>query len=182
MVYEWRNAAEIIEFKQNDRFVGFKVMKLRDRQSDETLRVISGRIIYELGMLQQTCRFARAETIRGRKNAFLESWTIHARNLLYFFYSPNGSKKCPRRDDVIAEDFFNEESVWRLKRPTKSLIMKNFNRRVGKEIAHLTYVGAFGLQWPNSRITNEIREICLRFYEVVPSSRIGPKFVNFFKT
>lgn len=153
----------------------------RIKRSDETLQSISKRVIYELGMLQQTCEFARNETERERRNAFLESWTIHARTLLNFLYSPAGPSKYPRPDDVIAEDYFDEASGWQLNRPIKSSSLEKFNQRVGKEIAHLTYSGAFGQKWPNSRITNEIGAICVKFSEVVPSGRIGSEFVKFFK-
>jgi hypothetical protein len=136
-------------------------------------------------MLQQTCESARLEDVRFKKCAFLESWTIHARNLLDFFYSPQGPKKQPRTDDVIAEDFFDEPFCWINNRPSPSDRLQELAKRVGREIAHLTYVrtdfGVTGPKWPSGRITNEFRQIIFKFCELVPSERIGQECVRFFK-
>jgi len=136
-------------------------------------------------MLQRTCEFARQEEENEKRNAFFESWGIHARNLLSFFYSPTDSKYCPRPDDVIAEDFFDNDSKWRTNRPDKSQTLIALAKRIGKEVAHLTYVrvnyGSVGPKWPISIVTNEMRRIILKFYELVPSDWIGPEFKKFFK-
>lgn len=158
----------------------------RTKHSPSILRFISKHLIYEFGMLQQTCELARHEEVRARKNAFLESWTIHARNLFDFFYSSQRPDKKPRADDVIAEDFFDCYSTWRSVRPSPSADLSKLGRRVGKEIAHLTYTradsGPTGPKWPNSRITNEFRMIILKFREVVPADCVGRKFSTYFSS
>lgn len=157
---------------------------LRPRRSDEELRAASKHLVFEFGMLQQTCESARVEDVRARKNAFLESFAIHARNLLDFFYSPDGPRKYPQPDDVIAEDFFDVASDWHNERPTKSDILASLHRRVNKEVAHLTYERlknmTVGPSWPNSRITNEFREVILSFRKLAPACRLGEEFRRFF--
>lgn len=159
-------------------------MKPRAKRSDNDLQAIAKHIVYEFQMLQQTCELARAEEDVLRRNAFLESFTIHARNLLDFFYSPQGPKKFPKPDDVIAEDFFDDPTLWHTKRPGKSDILSTVHLRVGKEIAHLTYhrlsVTKTGKQWPNSRIANEIRTVFMRFKELAPPDRLSPVVAKFF--
>lgn len=156
----------------------------RPHRSDKDLQAISKHLIYEFGMLQQTCELARTEDVRARKSAFLESFAIHARNLLDFFYSPAGPKKYPQPDDVIAEDFFDSPSSWHNNRPAKSEVMKSLHRRVAKEIAHLTYERlnnmTVGPKWPNSQIANEMRAVILKFKELAPANRIGKNFNSFF--
>src|SRR5688572_13729148 len=65
------------------------------------------------------------------KNALLESFTIHIRALLAFLYDDQ-----PHRNDVIADDFVSD---WSSQRPPMPKALEKAHRRVGKEIAHLTY-------------------------------------------
>ncbi len=158
----------------------------RKRRSDEDLRKISKHLIHELRMLQQTCAMARKEDNAIKKNAYLSSFAIHARNLLDFFYPPAGPKAWPRPDDVIAEDFFDSPLEWRDKRVSKSNTLQAVNRRVGKEVAHLTYERLLtmskGKPWPNSTIANEMRVIFLDFRNRAPASRLGDAVSKFFKS
>lgn len=158
----------------------------RKRRSDEELRKISTHLIHELRMLQQTCELAQMEDDGIKKNAYLSSFAIHARNLLDFFYSPTGPKTWPRPDDVIAEDFFDTVSDWRTGRPVKSNTLQEVSRRVGKEVAHLTYERLLtmskGKPWANSTIANEMRATFLNFRDMVPSSRLGDAVSKFFKS
>lgn len=152
--------------------------KKRKKRTDEELRSISNHLIYEFQMLQRTCEFARTEDNALRRNAFIESSTIHARNLLDFLYSPHSLQD----DDVIAEDFFDVPSVWLQNQPKMSLLLKSARRRVGKEIAHLTYERLLkkDKKWQNSAIVNEIREVVLRFRGLAPQNRLGDKVEKFF--
>lgn len=158
----------------------------RKRRSDEDLRKISKHLIHELRMLQQTCELARMEDNAIKKNAYLSSFAVYARNLLDFFYAPAGPKTWPRPDDVIAEDFFDSPLKWRAERPAKSNTLQAVNRRVGKEVAHLTYERLLtmskGNPWANSVITNEMRTIFLDFRSRVPSARLGDAVAKFFKS
>jgi len=157
----------------------------RKKRSDETLRMILKHLIHEFQMLQQTCELARQEDNPIVRNAFLIAFAIHARNLLDFFYAPSGPKRWPREDDVIAEDFFDNPIEWWNSRPTKSQYLLALGARVGKEVAHLTYMRlrtmSKGRLWANSSITNEMRDILLHFQSLTPSTRMGQEFVAFFR-
>lgn len=156
----------------------------RIRRNSAVLKAISKHLIYEFGMLHQTCELARHEDVRAKKNAFLESWAMHARNLFDFFYSTHEPTKKPRIDDVIAEDFFLDSSFWPSVRPNPSEDLTKLGKRVAKEIAHLTYArasaGPIGPKWPNSRLTNEFRTIVLKFRAVVPSEHVDSRFISYF--
>lgn len=71
------------------------------------------------------------------KNALLESFTIHARSILFFFYPSN-----EKSDDVLARHYLVDGKNWEALRPALSTSLSTLQRRVGKEIAHLTYVRA----------------------------------------
>jgi len=104
--------------------------------------------------------------------ALIESFTMHARVLVDFLY---GSKS--KSDDVVAEDFFDDPSCWVLKRPKMSELLETIHRRVGKEVAHLTYVRLDVTpekkRWRISDIANDVHVVLKKFVELVPESRVG---------
>jgi len=100
-------------------------------------------------------------------NALLEAFTIHIRILLDFLY---GKKRKP--DDVVAGDFFVDEKEWLEIRPEMPPNLKNINKRVGKEIAHLTYsrlaVTADTKPWPFVNIAKDMFKVFDKFLEKAP--------------
>ena len=66
--------------------------------------------------------------------ARLESFAVHARNLLDFYYDDKGIK-----DDVLAMHFFPTLNVWNDVRPRPPENLADLRERVNKQIAHLTY-------------------------------------------
>ncbi len=108
----------------------------RPKRTDDELRKAAEHLEYEIGMLVSMANILSINVLgRGQlANAALESFTIHARNLLDFLY-PQGA----REDDVIADDYFPIPDDWQKRRTVKTQILENVHRRVGKEVAHLTY-------------------------------------------
>lgn len=105
-------------------------------RSEIDLQKASDHFHYEIGMFQNLVR-GLASGIAGDSvinNALLESFGIHTRALLGFFYADNS-----RDDDVIADDFFSEPTEWQSIRPPITEILENARKRTDKEIAHLTY-------------------------------------------
>jgi hypothetical protein len=109
----------------------------RARRTKDELRGASNHLAYEIQMLRVVAN-SLASGIAGESspmaNVLIESFTIHARNLLYFRYADK-----PWEDDVIAEDFFASADDWRDARPQEPSVLSNLRGRVGKEVAHLTY-------------------------------------------
>lgn len=68
------------------------------------------------------------------KNVLLEGITLHARVLYQFLYWDRTDN-----DDALAVHFFSDPNIWISNRPKPSENLKKLNKRVGKEIAHLTY-------------------------------------------
>ena len=63
------------------------------------------------------------------RDALVESFVLHLRNLIHFFCLPRD------RDDVIAEDFFDDPARWSKSKP---LVLKDARLRADKELSHLT--------------------------------------------
>jgi len=73
-----------------------------------------------------------AKTVIG--NALVESFAIHVRGLLDFFYKDEPTKK-----DVLAVDYFPDVVTWHLHRPeVSSKVITRIKDRVDTEVAHLT--------------------------------------------
>ena len=111
-----------------------------------------------------------SENLTVLHNALIESFAIHARVLLDFFYGvPN-----PRyQDDLFAEHFFADAKTWHSARPHLSdEDRETIKRRVGKEVAHLTYtrqmVSLEDKPWPISDIVAVIDAAAEEFFETAP--------------
>jgi len=112
-------------------------MFLRIKHTKEELKGVSDHLFYEFLMFinmaeeMQSGKYIQGTTVM---NALLEAFTIHARILLDFLY-----KTKDRVDDVVAGDFFADEGIWLRIRPKMPPNLENLSKRVGKEIAHLTF-------------------------------------------
>jgi len=106
-------------------------------------------------------------------NSLLESFTLHTRVLLDFLYVDDPRKE----DDVIAIDFLEYPGEWKSIRPEKSETLASIHKRVGKEVAHLTYarhdVSPESKSWPFLEIAHEVEVIFSMFLELVPADLLG---------
>jgi hypothetical protein len=92
---------------------------------------------YELTMLYETAMRLKHEkaidTDLILKNAFIESFTIHARALALFLYF-----RPKRTGDVTAEEYVKDVAEWKADRGSIAAELQEVIDRTGKEIAHLT--------------------------------------------
>ena len=149
----------------------------RKKRTKGQLQGASNHLFYEVWMLTVLTQ-ALASGIAGEgpmNNALLESFTIHARALLDFLYAEK-----PQPDDVIAEDYFADPAGWVSIRPEKTTTLKTVHRRVGKEVAHLTYarqeVAPEMKPWSFVQIGQEIISICDFFLKSIPRNLIGDRW------
>ena len=66
--------------------------------------------------------------------ALAESFLIHARSLLHFFFDDH--KRTPT--DLLASDFVVDPTAWRAAYPSPSKLLEDFMVRVDAEVAHVT--------------------------------------------
>ena len=108
----------------------------RSVRSPEELQKASNLLFYEITIFQILAQ-GMALGIAGQSvinNSLLESFAIHVRALIGFFYSENA-----RNDDIIADDFFNNPSDWQRMRPAMTELLIGAKKRADKQIEHFTY-------------------------------------------
>ena len=112
------------------------------------------------------------------KNAVLESFLIHVRNLIYFLWTDVPAKP----DDMLAVDFFEDASVWKSKRPPKSALLQDAYLLTHKQVAHLTYsrpVDPDEREWAPGSIFQDIAAVSQLFVDCVPPDRVHPDLRRF---
>lgn len=150
--------------------MNFVVMENNSKHTKKELTGVSDHLFYEFSMFITTAeemgsgKYPQGTTVN---NALIEAFVIHARNLLYFLY---GEKKEP--DDAVASDFFSDQKAWIKIRPKTPDNLKNVGKRVGKEVAHLTYsrlgVTPDTKPWHFVDITKDMMKVFDKFLENVP--------------
>jgi hypothetical protein len=114
-------------------------------------------------------------------SALLESFAIHLRNLIEFFYT---QPQDARNDGVIAADFFDPPSAWNLGLMPKSV--NDARERANKEISHITYrrKGATDptKPWPVGSLFREVHAIAQKFAAGASRDRLHPRVVNWLKS
>ena len=144
----------------------------------EKLREASDALYYEVSMLRVTAiTFASdifGENVSPILNAVLESFAVHVRVLIDFFYSEN-----PRKDDIIAEHFFLTPNRWQGIRPPKSETLVKAKTRANKLLAHLTYTRLkenLDKRWPVAEIMKDIENVLDFFLQNVPKELLGSRW------
>ena len=149
----------------------------------EKLRLASKDLLYEIDMLDFTAKaLLRPSAGKSRiRNAVIESFAIHARNLIHFLYPGK-----PERDEVTASKYFMGRVKWEDVRHVISDTLKSARGRADREIAHLT----FGRQkvtlakkgWPVAEIHRDIFAVLSLFLLRVPDSLLLPALLKHRKT
>ncbi len=126
---------------------------------------------YEYQMLLATARLIQAGGLPSDHGyALLESWVLHVRNLIDFFYTPK------KLDDIVMMEFTNDgQGIGDFPKITTELEMAR--ERANKEMAHLTYsrVGKSDAdkQWAVGKITVQLIERVKAFADLVADNGIA---------
>ena len=112
---------------------------------------------------------SKEEAENAHINSQLESFTIHLRSLLDFFYK---DPKFAHKHDVLAVHFFNDPSEWLRVRPTMSEgELKSIKDRIGTEIAHLSYkrilISDSDKLWPFLELKSYVLDALKQFLLIV---------------
>jgi len=109
----------------------------RERTEVELLKAAE-HVDYEVWMMEEMAPLQGGSSPADpvTDNAYLESFVIHVRNLIYFL-NPEGKIK-PREDDILALDFTGGASNWKNSRPEIWQRLDDAYTRVNKLAAHLT--------------------------------------------
>lgn len=145
-----------------------------ERAAQELKEFAEEHLAYEAEML-----FASAQELAEGKhpqhitNALLESFTIHLRALIDFFWGQYPARK----DDALAEDFFEHPSHWKEKKPDFPAALELARNRANKEIAHLTYerlnIKPEAKVWPVAEMANAMRSALIVFAKSADVGLLG---------
>ncbi|MFH1788341.1 MAG: hypothetical protein ABH834_03060, partial [Candidatus Altiarchaeota archaeon] len=136
--------------------------KTRKERQNAELLAASKHMYYEFWMLGEALKKVCNPGDQQGLNCALESFGIHARVLTDFLFKSSGWE-----DDVLAIDYVNDPESWVNYINTKKGIRVYLTKRVGKEIAHLTYtrlnIGSEEKNWDCAKIHKMITELFLEF-------------------
>ncbi len=141
--------------------------------SDADLLRTSHHLFYEIWMFYESGKYLKydSRTDAVLTNVHLESFAIHGRALLNFFYFE------AKQDDVIAEHYIKN---WKSLCPPISEKLERISKRVGKEIAHLTYsrleVTPETKGW-DVGMEQEIHQVVKKFQENTPKHLVVEKLL-----
>jgi hypothetical protein len=104
------------------------------------LRKFSRHLGYEIDMLVAMATVLAKLPQGAVRNACVESFGMHSRNLIDFLYpSPNR-----RPDDVTAEDYVDRAQAWEKARGRMPRKLQRAKVRANEQIAHLTRLRYLG--------------------------------------
>jgi hypothetical protein len=154
--------------------LGIKVVYYKQEFIMMDLVQASEHLKYEYAMLQATAEeISKHDYEQMLRNAILESWVQHVRNLIDFFYTPK------RQDDMVIGDFLGGIDLPDGFPPITSDLDKA-KTRANKEMSHLTYtrvgVKPEEKNWPVGQITNQLSERMDLFISIVPDKRVVKSF------
>ena len=102
--------------------------------------------------------------------ALIESFAIHFRNLVEFFYNQG-----PKDSDVVAADFFDDPAAWSV---TPSSVLVTARKRADKEVSHLTLQRKNAADpdknWPVGDYFKQIRPMVYTFVETASPKKRHP--------
>jgi hypothetical protein len=109
------------------------------------------------------------------RNADIESFALHVRNLLFFLYG-----KKAKQGDVVAASYFEDREDWSRNRPDRPKSLRRVNTRVPVEIVHLS-VGRLKVResdkrWPYEAMWRDLAAVIGVFLERVPEGRVSAEF------
>ena len=154
--------------------------KPRTVRTPETMQAASHHLLYEWWMLRETATWLASNVSRtpAEQNAELESFCLHVRNLLDFFY-PELRGRQARWGDVVAQDFL-PAGDWQTGKPPVAEALAKVGIRVDKQLAHLTYARLRATeahsQWDFLQITAALSEVVQVFVHLAEPSLLSPEW------
>lgn len=144
--------------------------------STSKLKRSAEHVFYEIWMFLEVthnlARLPQTPQYQFIRNAYLECFATHLRNLLEFFYIPQNKRH--QADDILAEDYLKDSRTFKRNRTPFSQL-KYATRRVDKQIAHLTYhrnrYNKRTKPWQFGRIHGQMLPTIQAFYSTLPSRR-----------
>jgi hypothetical protein len=146
------------------------------RKANE-LAAASDHLYYEVQMAR-ACAVGLASglfPVGPLHDAVLESFVIHARNLVHFFFPQSA-----QASDVLAEHYFETPQEWNSLRGDLPPRLAPLRGRANKEVAHLTYnrlrVTPEEKSWHFLEIVADLNALLERFLRSAPRSHLSSRW------
>lgn len=133
---------------------------------------------YEVEMLYSavvSLKYYSIATSRRGTNISLENFLFHGRNLLEFFYYK------PKNNYAKATHYI-ESDKWQQTRPEKTKNIIELERRISKEVVHLTFDRISGAppekQWDWPSCFNDLLAVIKIFLNLLPNQFDGTEIID----
>ncbi len=132
-------------------------------------------LYYEIDMLYGVTKLLQ----EGQKNsyvfnAFLESFVVHASNILDFFYRPQ-----IKSDDARAIHYMDDPKKWQEQLPPYEKHFEKFDHKRNKRVMHLSYkrldIPSDQRKWESPKITKEIQKLVDLFLDKANPRYLHPR-------
>lgn len=136
------------------------------RTNDQLMRILE-HVRYEVEMLNQTANLLCSGSLSTDtlRDAVLESFLIHVRNLLEFLLSERGKRNLATVEDFVARE------TWMNHHHNKEQFRK-LEKRVNNKLAHITWrrinLEEASKGWEIERIATAINDQMAAFYGLLP--------------
>jgi hypothetical protein len=151
-------------------------------RTEEELRLLSDHVLWHVRMLFGLSERIEATALRigpsfsaPEDAALLESFAIHARTLIEFFWNEDSAW----HEDGRAVQFFDEGEWARIRRPMESTLGTVFDR-ASWGIVHVSYKRVFepaeAREWKFAQIAASIGRCVRLFVQHVSDRRVSPNF------
>jgi hypothetical protein len=150
-------------------------LRRRFDKDEQTLKEMARRhLSYEVKMLRELADALQGNGVgpRTMRNALLESFLIHYRNLYDFFYPDfPGRRRLPH--DVCARDYLRDTRRWRKHRPEGDSKFRENRERVNVLLAHLTFrrLKYNSRSWHDKKMASMIETLLQEFLRELPRER-----------
>jgi len=142
-----------------------------------SLKKATEHLLYEIETFYQTLALLTQPRNQIEVNILLDSFTLHLRNLFYFFYPLQKSSKNLKikfkHDDMFVFDYIDKPGYFR-RNKTKKKDLRFILRKVDKQVAHLTYTrNRYSLKtksWPFIDIGKKMTKTLISFYDSLPDA------------
>lgn len=143
--------------------------------TDQQLIKYSGEhLMHELSMLWELAAILPGRKGSTETSAFVESFGIHLRNLIDFFYDEGHG------DDVTARDFLDAGTAWTPNKPDR---LEKARTRVNKELSHLTQSRKSGSppekEWDTASLLEDIEAVARAFAATASAKKLNAKVHEF---
>jgi hypothetical protein len=139
-------------------------------RTEQELKDASEHVKYEIHMLMATASFLSkyaGAADQVTQNAYIESFVLHLRNLIDFFYPPQDAK-----DLMLAEHYVSSVANWNDTRPAMTERLLDAKRRANKLAAHLSYKRIVtDKRWGWAAILAELQRLISCFLSNLPLQR-----------